>query len=89
MRNASGGATLSLAAGGIRGRRKIKGGHIIHIKNHSNAMASPSKNEDSSSKEKGYQTPDSKRLKVTHTGPVDALVGEANTSLPQQSNQTS
>jgi hypothetical protein len=54
MRNAAGGATLSLAAGGIRGRRKIKGGHIIHIKNHSNAMASPSKNEESSSKEKGY-----------------------------------
>jgi hypothetical protein len=46
MRSASGGATLSLA-GGIRGRRKIKGGHVIHMKNHSNAMASPSKNEES------------------------------------------
>jgi hypothetical protein len=48
MRSAGGGATLSLA-GGIRGRRKIKGGHVIHMKNHSNAMASPSKNEESQS----------------------------------------
>ena len=82
MRSAGGGATLSLAAGGIRGRRKIKGGHIIHIKNHSNVMASPLKNDETLSKEKGYQTPDSKRLKVTHAGPADALVGECNSSLP-------
>ena len=81
MRSAVGGATLSLA-GGIRGRRKIKGGHIIHIKNHSNAMMSPSKNEESTSKEKGYETPDKKRLKVTHAGPAEPLVGEANTSVP-------
>lgn len=82
MRSCGVGATLSLA-GGIRGRRKIKGGHIIHIKTNSNAMASPSKNEESQSKEKGYQTPDSKRLKITHVGPADnTLVGEVNTSLP-------
>lgn len=82
LRNAvSGGATLNLT-GGIRGRRKIKGGHIIHLKSHKNA--SPAKNDEVPSNVEGYQTPDKKRVKVVHAAPLEAMVGEHKAQAPMQ-----
>ena len=49
-----GGATLSLA-GGIRGRRKVKGGHFLHAKTHQQSQnGDANEKEDSLSEGEGY-----------------------------------